>query len=199
MRNIIMKEFEDYLDGQFQTDLRAWFDLDNKVGFRFDPYAAMFATKEVRPQSCSSTPLSCDFFRTAIYYATLAPQAIAKVTESMDAMYAFCRCSGWPVLCVIMGGPIAPAAELEKADLMPEDRSTLCVLIRETLPVIEKKVMDTLSCVSADRRTKAFRELGFLTEGRLPQIVEAIRMEAEAFGTPSESKVYYIPDCIRQQ
>lgn len=194
-----MKAFEDYLDGQFQTDLRAWFDLDNKVGFRFDPYAAMFATKEVRPQSCSSTPLSCNFFRTAVYYATLVPQAIAKVTGSMDAMYAFCRCSGWPVLCVIMGGPMAPSTELEKADLMPEDRSALGIQILEALPVIEKKVLDTLSGVSADRRTKAFRELGFFAEGRLPQIVEAIRTEAEAFGTPSESQVYYIPDCILQQ
>lgn len=193
-----MKEFEEYFNGQFNTDLKQWFEVSPFGGRSSRTPSCMMidaCSGTNRPEKCSDTPLHCSFFNAAIYYVSLIPQVIAKVIGSMYAMYAFCRYMHWPTMNSGMGGHVSPNTFLSDARLDPND-AVAKNIVREEVEFFKKLTVDALSKACRNKKNKA---LIYPTDNCSPliidQICDAIERESVRYGEVND--VFYIPEDIR--
>ena len=172
--------FEHYFEYEFPKELRRVFKTHRGIDFPYQPeMTATFGNQaSALPERFRKT-----FFSVAAFYTFLIPQALTKVTEKMDAMYAFARCAGWPLCTCGLGGFMSPLTIMTESGLLPEgaDIESWIRIARKELSYFCEITGNILKTNLWNPVRPAYQDLRELTHAHIPAIRDEISRQVEEY------------------
>ena len=171
--------FEYYLTCKFTEELHNIFDIATSDDYPFCPPTALL--RKINPIFDNSSPTDHTELSVAVFFITLIPQIIAKLTGKLYGLYAFARCADWPVIFCGLGGIMSPYTILSDSGLLPADGAAWAAMAREEASFFEQTTRNVILAYLWKPAPETYPFLREIAQRQIGEIVEEIHRQVDIY------------------